>query len=147
MTYLESMSREDLVALANQVFELRRRVVELEEENRRLKMQLSHEAPSVPATPESGFAFGIVDTAGRREVVVPGTFAKLGTDKSCHVKLGGARWMHAAIERGAEGVTILDFGTPEGTWVNGERIKKATLSSGDRIGICDAQLIVVFGRT
>ena len=141
------MSREDLVVLANQVFELRRRVVELEEENRCLKMQLIREAPSVPATPESGFAFGIADAAGRREVVVAAKVAKLGTHKSCHVKLEGARWMHAAIERGAEGVTIIDLGTPEGTWVNGERIKKARLASGDRIGICDAQIIVVFGPT
>src|SRR6267154_4393160 len=97
----ESMSRQDLEGLANEVFALRRRVVELEVENRNLKMQLmqlSPEAPPVPAIPASGFAFGILDAAGRREVVVPGAFAKLGTDASCHVKLGGARLMHAAIE-------------------------------------------------
>jgi len=141
------MSREDLESLANEVFALRRRVVELETENRSLKMQLSREAPPVPATPESGFAFGIVDATGPREVVVPGAIAKLGTASSCHVKLPGARWMHAAIERTGQGATIIDMGTAEGTWVNGQRITKTTLSSGDRIGICDAQLIVVFGRT
>ncbi len=142
----DAMSRDDLIAIANEVFALRRRVVELEAENRNLKMQLPRaEAAPIPATPASGFAFGIVDTQGRREVVVPGTFAKLGTDRSCAVKLPGARWMHAAIERDADGtVTILAFDTPEGTFVNGERIKKARLSSGDRIDICDARIVIVF---
>jgi hypothetical protein len=141
---IDGLSREQLQAIYEEVFQLRRRVVELDEENRRLRAQLVREAPPVPAVPASGFAFGIADATGRREVVVPGTIAKIGTHASCHIKLVGARWMHAAIERGASGVTIVDLGTAEGTWVNGQRITKAPLASGDCIGICDAQLIVVF---
>ena len=141
------MSREDLENLASEVFALRRRVVELEAENRELKMQRNQEAPPVPAMPQAGFAFGILDSTGPREVVVDRELAKLGTDKSCHVPLPGARMIHAVIERTARGVTIMDMGTVEGTWVNGQRITKATLASGDRIGICDAQIVIVFAAS
>jgi hypothetical protein len=143
-----AMSREDLQALAGEVFALRRRVVELDTENRQLKMQLTSAAPEeppVPKTPETGFAFGIADAEGRREVVVARDIVKLGKAPSSHVLLEGARLMHAVIERDADGVSIIDMGTPEGTLVNGQRITKTRLSSGDRLGIADARLVVVFG--
>ena len=142
------MSQQELQTLADEVFALRRRVVELETENRTLKMQVTSAAPvepPVPKTPESGFAFGIADATGRREVIVARDIVKLGKDPSSHVLLEGARMMHAVIERDTKGVSIIDMGTKEGTLVNGKPITKTTLSSGDRIGIADAQLIVVFG--
>ncbi len=141
---IDSLTRDQLESIVNEVFELRRSVIELREENRRLRAQLVREAPPIPAVPATGFAFGIADARGRREVVVEGRIAKFGTHNSCHVKPDGARWMHATVERDASGVTILDLGTPEGTWLNGQRITKASLASGDRVGICDAQIVVVF---
>jgi pSer/pThr/pTyr-binding forkhead associated (FHA) protein len=102
--------------------------------------------PPVPKMPESGFAFGIADATGTREVVVARDFVRIGKDPSTsHLVLEGARMMHAAIERTPDGVSIIDLGTTEGTLVNGKPITKTTLKSGDRVGIADAQLIVVFG--
>lgn len=132
-----------------ELFALRRRVIELGVENRELMAEVmaAHPMePPVPATPTSGFAFGISDAAGPREVVVAGDFAKLGKHPSSKVLLEGARPFHAVIERDGD-VTIIDLGTNEGTFVNGTRIQaKTKLASGDRLKIGDAQIIVVFGR-
>ncbi len=144
-TPLEQMLTQELDAIRPQLFELRRRVVELEVENRELKGRLVSPPPPRPNPPESGFAFGISDASGVRELVVPGAFVKIGTDASCRLKIEGARLMHAAIERDGEAVTVIDFGTQEGTLVNGERIERKTpLRSGDILGINGAQIVVVF---
>ncbi|MBA2540588.1 MAG: FHA domain-containing protein [Deltaproteobacteria bacterium] len=145
---LGQLPLQELESLANEVFAARRRIVELETENRNLKMQVTSAAPGeppVPQTPETGFAFGIVDAAGRREVVVPRNVVKLGKHPSRHVLLEGARQFHAVIERDEAGVSIIDMGTTEGTLVNGKPITKTKLSSGDRLEMADAQLVVVFG--
>jgi hypothetical protein len=148
---LAGLSPDELQTLADEVFALRRRVVELETENRTLSTKVTAAAPvepTVPAVPKSGFAFGIADATGSREVVVARDIVKIGKDSTmCQVVLDGARMMHAVIERTPEGVSIIDMGTKEGTLVNGKPITKATLSSGDRIGIADARLVVVFGPT
>ena len=144
-TPLEQMLTQELEAIRPQLFELRRRVVELEEENRRLKARLVGAAPPRPNPPASGFALGISDVTGVRELTLPGPFIKIGTHASCHLKIDGARMLHAAIERDGNGVTVMDLGTTEGTLVNGQRIDGRTaLRSGDIVGINGAQIAVVF---
>lgn len=53
--------------------------------------------------------------------------------------------IHAVIEAGADGFSITDMGSVEGTYVNGKRISKATLSSGDAILVGDTRIEFVAG--
>jgi pSer/pThr/pTyr-binding forkhead associated (FHA) protein len=50
---------------------------------------------------------------------------------------------HAKIAIGAEGITIEDLGSTNGTFVNGEKVKKAKLKEGDRVLIGTSILKVV----
>ena len=44
---------------------------------------------------------------------------------------------HALIECGAAGCTIVDVGSPNGTWINGVRVERRLLKSGDTLVIGD----------
>jgi hypothetical protein len=48
---------------------------------------------------------------------------------------------HALVAVTADGYTLKDLQSQNGTFVNGERIKERLLSDGDRIGIGDIQMI------
>lgn len=61
----------------------------------------------------------------------------LGRGDSCAIVLqdGAASREHARFERGPEGWIVLDLGSKNGTYVNGARIERQALRSGDRIRI------------
>src|ERR1019366_6887868 len=42
---------------------------------------------------------------------------------------------HALIECGAAGCTMVDAGSPNGTWINGVRVERRLLRSGDTVVI------------
>ena len=44
---------------------------------------------------------------------------------------------HALIECGAAGCTVVDVGSPNGTWINGVRVERRLLKSGDTLVIGD----------
>lgn len=74
-----------------------------------------------------------------REVV------KLGRLASAHVRLdedSGASRMHAVIEATQRAVTIIDLGSDNGTYVNGDRVIKAVLRHRDVIRIGDTELVL-----
>ncbi len=51
--------------------------------------------------------------------------------------------VHSVIDTSNDAaVSILDMGSPEGTWVNGKRISKGVLAAGDEIRLGDTRLIV-----
>lgn len=73
---------------------------------------------------------------------------------SCPVLLGGSLladvllgdpWVshcHCSLDMTDGGVIVHDFGSTNGTWVNGERIEEALLLSGDRLRVGSTEFII-----
>jgi len=82
-----------------------------------------------------------------REEVLAQDVIKVGKLASSHLRLEDetVSRMHAVIEvTGPNEVIIIDLGSTRGTTVNGERINKARLQSGDEIMFGDARVVVEF---
>ena len=61
----------------------------------------------------------------------------IGRSRSCALRLAGtdASRRHVEITGNAEGFTLFDLGSTNGTFVNGERVQEHALRAGDRIEI------------
>src|SRR5215468_5192353 len=82
-----------------------------------------------------------------REEVLAQDVIKVGKLASSHLRLDDetVSRMHAVIEvTGPDEIHIIDLGSTRGTLVNGERISKARLQSGDEIMFGDSRVIVSF---
>src|SRR5262245_31865933 len=73
---------------------------------------------------------------------------KIGRLASAHLKLEDAKVsrIHAVIEAASDGheYSIIDMGSTEGTFVNGEKVSKEKLRDGDEIRLGDCRLVVSF---
>ncbi len=68
----------------------------------------------------------------------------LGRSPQCDVQIedGGASRQHAALEQGPDGaVRIVDLGSRNGTFVNGEQVSREVLKDGDKIQIGDTTIL------
>lgn len=67
---------------------------------------------------------------------------KLGKVASAHLQLDdeSVSRMHAIVEVVGDTVNLIDLGSTRGTFVNGQRINKATLHSGDTITVGDLRV-------
>lgn len=82
-----------------------------------------------------------------REEVLAQDVIKVGKLASSHLRLDDetVSRMHAVIEvTGPDEIHIIDLGSTRGTLVNGERISKARLQSGDEIMFGDSRVMVTF---
>ena len=82
-----------------------------------------------------------------REEVLAQDVIKVGKLASSHLRLDDetVSRMHAVIEvTGPDEIHIIDLGSTRGTLVNGERISKARLQSGDEIMFGDSRVAVTF---
>jgi TonB family protein len=82
-----------------------------------------------------------------REEVLTQDVIKVGKLASSHLRIDDetVSRMHAVIEvTGPDEIHIIDLGSTRGTLVNGERINKARLQSGDEIMFGESRVIVVF---
>ncbi len=73
---------------------------------------------------------------------------KLGKISSSHLKLDDetVSRMHAVIEVNGPGdVHIIDVGSSRGTFVNGQKVNKAKLQSGDTIVVGDTRIEFAIG--
>src|ERR1700750_3301781 len=73
---------------------------------------------------------------------------KLGKVPSVHLKLDDATVsrMHAIIEVNGPGdVSIIDLGSTKGTFVNGQKVNKAKLQSGDTIVVGETKIELASG--
>ncbi len=71
---------------------------------------------------------------------------KIGRLSSAHLRLDDDKVsrIHAVVEVSAAGeINIIDMGSAEGTFVNGEKVNKATLNHGDEIQLGDTRLVFV----
>ncbi len=50
--------------------------------------------------------------------------------------------LHCQLTAGATGLEVVDLDSTNGTYVNGERTTRATLKTGDRLGVGRVDLIV-----
>jgi len=82
-----------------------------------------------------------------REEVLNQDVIKVGKLASSHLRIDDetVSRMHAVIEiAGPDEVSLIDLGSTRGTTVNGERITKTRLQSGDEITFGDARVVVTF---
>ena len=82
-----------------------------------------------------------------REEVLNQDVIKVGKLASSHLRIDDetVSRMHAVIEvTGPDDVHIIDLGSTRGTLVNGERINKARLQSGDEIMFGESRVLVTF---
>ncbi|MBI5494270.1 MAG: AgmX/PglI C-terminal domain-containing protein [Deltaproteobacteria bacterium] len=73
---------------------------------------------------------------------------KIGRLATAHLKLDDQKVsrIHAVIEvTGGRDVSIIDMGSAEGTFVNGEKVNKLKLKDGDTIVVGDTRLMVGLG--
>src|ERR1041384_8618553 len=78
------------------------------------------------------------DGALERRESIAQDIVKVGKDPKSHLRVDddAASRMHAVIEVGGpEDITLIDLGNEPGTLVNGARVNKRKLQSGDRIAI------------
>ena len=89
--------------------------------------------------------------AARRVVTLDGQVVKIGRVASAHLRLDdpSVARMHAVIEaRTAAEAFIFDLGSPSGTFVNGQRISKRSIRSGDviKIGEIEMEILILEER-
>ena len=79
-----------------------------------------------------------------REETLGQQVIKIGKVSSAHLRLEdeSISRMHAIVERQGNDVSLIDLGSTRGTFVNGQRINKATLQSGDVITLGDLRIEV-----
>ncbi len=73
---------------------------------------------------------------------------RIGRMKSSHLLLDdkSVSRMHAVVEVTGEEVLLIDLDSGSGTAVNGARVKKAVLKSGDQLNFGDARVVVSYGQ-
>jgi len=84
-------------------------------------------------------------TGAPHEVTLQGTVAILGRDPTCDLVLNDPRCSrrHAVIEAGPQGLTIRDTGSANGVIVNGEKVERAGLKTGDEVRLGEIALKVL----
>ena len=83
-----------------------------------------------------------------REVLSEGVI-KVGKLASSHLRLDHetVSRMHAVIEvNGPSDIQLVDLGSTRGTMLNGERVTKVSLQSGDEVQFGDVKVVVVVGE-
>jgi hypothetical protein len=83
--------------------------------------------------------------AEAHEVELSGTVAVLGRDPSCDLVLNDARCSrrHAVVEAGPQGISIRDAGSANGIYVNGKKVERSALASGDVVRLGEVSLRVL----
>ncbi len=135
--------------------ELRKRVAELEAQNRALTAEVERLRPPPPPPPPDPpaqtdprtLSFRITGPKGTRDVSLAKALIKIGRIASAHLQIEDpdASRMHAVVERVGDDVFVIDMGSTTGTLVNGERVNKRALRHGDVIQIGKTQIQIGIG--
>jgi pSer/pThr/pTyr-binding forkhead associated (FHA) protein len=100
-----------------------------------------------PSDSDSGSRALIPGRYGRLTLLLPGSRRQEFTLSKSRIGIGRSTTNdivvqdsrvsrnHAMIECGAAGCTVVDVGSPNGTWINGERVERRLLKSGDTLEI------------
>ena len=70
----------------------------------------------------------------------------LGRDSSCdiHFPVDGVSKKHLSVTIADDVLTVSDLGSANGTFLNGRIVKKASVKSGDKIGLPNSILQLVY---
>jgi len=81
---------------------------------------------------------------GEMVSVQPGEVISIGRSGESDLQLLdlGVSRFHCVVEDQADGLVVADLNSSNGTFVNGERIKRQPLEPGDEVGIGSARLVV-----
>ncbi|MBI4576898.1 MAG: FHA domain-containing protein [Planctomycetes bacterium] len=73
------------------------------------------------------------------------TAVTIGRDPQCELALADERASrrHVTLTPGPDGILLEDLGSANGTYVNGQRVRRASLTVGDRIAIGETTIAVV----
>ena len=85
-----------------------------------------------------------------REETLRQTVIKIGKVSSAHLRVDddSVSRMHAILEVDTRGdVHVIDLGSTRGTFINGHKVHKAKLESGDAIQVGELRIEVAFART
>jgi pSer/pThr/pTyr-binding forkhead associated (FHA) protein len=76
--------------------------------------------------------------------ILPGSIKTVGRAARADfvVDAGLVSRLHCRLTAGATDLEVVDLESTNGTFVNGERTPRATLKSGDRLGVGRVELIV-----
>ena len=76
--------------------------------------------------------------------ILPGSIKTVGRAARADfvVDAGLVSRLHCRLTAGATDLQVVDLESTNGTFVNGERTPRATLKSGDRLGVGRVELIV-----
>jgi pSer/pThr/pTyr-binding forkhead associated (FHA) protein len=76
--------------------------------------------------------------------ILPGNIKTIGrsTGADFIVEAPLVSRVHCRITAGATELEVIDLESTNGTFVNGERVDKRTLKSGDRLGVGRVELVV-----
>src|SRR4051812_1931854 len=85
-----------------------------------------------------------------REETLRQSVIKIGKVSSAHLRIDdeSVSRMHAILEVDTHGdVHVIDLGSTRGTFINGHKVNKAKLESGDAIQVGELRIEVAFART
>lgn len=87
-------------------------------------------------------------TGDRRFPLEAGRPLTVGRDLACDVPIldSGVSRRHAELTVGGKGVTVIDQGSRNGTWINGHRIDKAVAQLNDTVSFGSVRFLLVLER-
>jgi pSer/pThr/pTyr-binding forkhead associated (FHA) protein len=76
--------------------------------------------------------------------ILPGSIKTIGRSAGAEfiVEAAMVSRLHCQLTAGAAELEVLDLDSTNGTFVNGQRITKASLKEGDKLGVGRVELIV-----
>ena len=76
--------------------------------------------------------------------ITPGSIKTIGRTSGAEFTVDAAMIsrLHCQLTAGAAELDVVDLDSTNGTFVNGERVKRAALKAGDRLGVGRVEFIV-----
>ncbi len=76
--------------------------------------------------------------------ILPGNVKTIGRSSGAEFIVDAAlvSRLHCQVTAGATALEVVDLDSTNGTFVNGERVKRAALKEGDRLGVGRVELVV-----
>lgn len=76
--------------------------------------------------------------------ILPGSIKTIGRSSGAEFIVDAAMVsrLHCQITAGATELEVVDLDSTNGTFVNGQRVKRASLKEGDRLGVGRVELLV-----
>ena len=89
-----------------------------------------------------GHMFQLYDDERQTGYALTGLIKEIGRSEECDIALpdDSVSRVHARLDRNGEGWMLVDLGSTNGTFVNGQRVGEAPLEPGDRIEFGDVRL-------